>query len=195
MPTNLEQLLLEDAAAQAPAPDILARITTTVDQLRVMQRHRKQLEAALEEAQKKERELVNFTLPTLMDEARVTELTLDDDYRLIRSEEVYTNVSAENLPAVCAWLIKNKFGGIVKNVFDIVLPRGATAQANKIKKLLTKAEVTFESYQSVHSQTLKAFVKESLAESRKLPPEIKVHVQPCVELKAPKINAKRSPLV
>jgi hypothetical protein len=51
---------------------------------------------------------------------------------------------------------------------------------------LTKAKVKFAITNTIHPQTLKAFAKESVADGRKLPQQIAVHIQPVVHIKAPR---------
>lgn len=173
-----------DAAAIDVAPDTLARITTTAHELQAAESLVAQVECDLKEAQATVSRLRNEVLPALMDEAGVKELVLDDGAKVTRNEEVYASLAKDKRAAACAWLVKNGYGGLVKNQFAIALPRGDTKAATALSALLKKAKVKFEFFQTVHAQTLLAFVRESIEAGRKLPPTITYHVQPSVKVKS-----------
>lgn len=186
MTKTLDEELLADAALQDVSPDTLARITTTAHQLRQVQHRLSVAEKAVEELAAEARRLSNELLPSLMDEAGTLTLTLDDHTTVTRTESVYASLAKDKREVACAWLCKHGYDGLVKNAFAIQMPRGSTKEAARVAAVLKKAKVRFEFSQTVHPQTLLAFVKESLEAGRKLPPSITYHVQPTVVVKIPK---------
>lgn len=165
--------------------DRLARITSAVAQL---QGHQQQLNALQEQAGKHAQDIKRLqeeVLPGLMDEAGVPELTLEDGQRVVRGEEVYTNISADNASAAAKWLEDNGYGAIVRSRIVVEFEKGDAKTSAAACKALDKARVGYALTSAVHPATLKAFVKESLEAGRLLPATISVHTQPKVQLKAP----------
>jgi hypothetical protein len=185
-PANpLADQMAADAAEQDVAPDVLARITTTAHDLQKLQHRIEVGNKLLEDLSKQASDLANNVLPNLMDEAGVKNLTLDDGAVVTREEAVYASLPKDKRAVACTWLVKHGYGGLVKNQFAIVLPRGSDVAAKRVAALLKKARVKFEFGQTVHANTLLAFVKESIAAGRKLTPAITYHVQPVVRVKVP----------
>jgi hypothetical protein len=184
---DLEQEMASDAANHITAkPDQLSKIIAAAADLREATAKVVRLEDALLEAKALERRLEEEVLPALMDEAGVKDIGLDTEDRLVRGEEVYASISQVNMPKAVAWLAKHNMASIVKANILIPLTQGDIQTQKKITLLLTKAKVKFAVNNTIHPQTLKAFARESVAEGRKLPQQIAVHIQPVVHIKAPR---------
>lgn len=191
----VDAMIEEDAGAPPPVVhDLLARITGTAQALRDAQGEVLRLTEQLATASARVLELRIKQLPALMDEAQVSMLALDDDAStyIERGEEVYASISKANTESACAWLDANGYGSLIKNAIVVELPRGERALAKKAATALRKAGVEYEELSSVHAQTLKAFVRESLAAGRALPPAITYHVQPVVDLKVKRAKRART---
>ena len=187
MADNIDDLLVEDASSQEIAPDTLAQITTSAHELQQVRKRIANGMQLLEELQNEELRLSTEVLPQLLDTAGVSKLTLDDGEEISREENVFASLAKDKATAACAWLEKHGYGGIVKGQFIIPLPKGNPKAIAKIRAALKKTRIKFEEVVSVHPQTLKAFVRESLEESRDLSrSQITYHVQPTVKLKAKK---------
>jgi hypothetical protein len=133
------------------------------------------------------RRLSEQVLPGLMDEASLKDFTLENGTMIERTEAVYASISKDRSKAACAWLIKNGYGDIVKSLVSIALPRGSIEAFKKIEKLLKTNKVAYEYTQSVHFQTLQAFVRESLEAGRSLTKEISVEVKALARIKKSKV--------
>ena len=191
----LDALLAEDVAATPVAPDMLARITSTAQELVKLEREAQQALEHSEKLSREARRLAETVLPQLMDEAGVPAIELDDDMRVERGEDVYANISAANMKAATVWLEQNGYGAIVKFGFTIPVDKGDTQLAETIRAVLSQYNIPFEEKGGVHASTLTAFVKESLETSRSLPEAITYHVQPRARLKKAKKRAvRRSPV-
>lgn len=132
------------------------------------------------------RKLQQEELPALMDECEMKECTLTSGMKLVRDQDIYANISSENVAAATGWLRKNNLGSIIKNSVRIDLKRDDDAMLERLRKGLTKIGVKFSIIPGVHPQTLKAFVKEQLEKGTKLPDSISVHIQPIVRIKGVK---------
>lgn len=180
---EVDALVAEDAGSRELTADQLNRITATANTLKTTRRRLEELEAQVASTKAEVLRLETQVLPGLMDEAGVEELVLSGGDKITRYEEVYASISKEKSGAACDWLEKNKFGALVKSSFVVPLPKGDTKTASAVRALLAKARVAFEETRGVHPQTLKAFVKESIAAGRSLPDTISVHLQPAIKLK------------
>lgn len=184
---ELNRLVHEDETPQV-APDRLAVIVSKTHE---MQQKRQQLTKVQQEAERltKEIEVLEYgVLPTLLDEAGLRGLPLDDGWSLERTEDVFASISKENMPAACLWFDKNDYGDMVKAFYIIAVPKGekAAKMSAEIRKRLEKVKVPFTYDANVHWQTLKAWAKEALKDAVKLPDIIKIHQKPRAKLIEPK---------
>lgn len=172
-------------------PDQLAQIMAAAEELRQVTRAAIAAEAEYDRLKDEMRRIAETVLPSLMDSAGVLKLSLDDGTELIRGDEVYASISEANAVAAGDWMVANGFGALVKTIIALPFEKGDVKGIEKAKKILQKYSLIFALKTSIHAQTLKAFVKESIEEGRKLPESITYHQQPTAKLKAPKAAKKR----
>lgn len=172
------------------SPDKLAQIMAAAEDLRQTTRKAMAAEQLFEELKVEMRRIAETVLPALMDEAGVLRLSLDDGTELLRADEVYASISEANAIAAGEWMVKNGFGALVKTFIFLPFEKGDIKGIERAKKILLKYSLVFALKTSIHAQTLKAFVKESIEAGRKLPEAITYHQQPTAKLKAPKVNNK-----
>jgi hypothetical protein len=192
---TVDELIAQDTAApRALSSELLHRITSTAALLRDAKANLAKAEVVMEEWKGVVRRLREQTLPALLDEAQVSSLGLQDaDGTIVeKSEEVYASLSKDKAPAACAWLDEHGYGALIKSEVVVEAPRGDRQTAIAAMNALRKAKVSFVERSTVHPQTLKAFVRESLAEGRVLSPDITYHTVPVVDLKAKRAKKKKS---
>jgi hypothetical protein len=189
---TVDEMIAEDAAAPvALSADLLHRITETAGLLRDAKASLAKAELVVEEWKGIVRRLREQTLPALLDEAQVSSLGLQDaDGTVVeKGEEVYASISKDNARAAARWLDANGYGALIKSEIVVEAPRGDRDTALAAMKALAKAHIAYEERAGVHPQTLKAFVRESLAEGRTLPATITYHTVPVAELKTKRKRA------
>lgn len=179
---ELEAELLEDSKDVQVKPDLLARIMESVTKMSQIATRIKKGNELLAELQQEYTLLEQQTLPSLMDEAGTKKIALLDDVEIERTEAVYASIPKAKMQDACKWLEDNKFGALVKYSFEVALDKGSTKEAQRVRKALKALKIDWREGSTVHSSTLGAFVRESLAEGRKLTPLISVHQQPIVKL-------------
>ena len=183
---ELDEEMANDAKSVQANPDQLAKIIAASADLREQIRRIAFLEGKMEEAVKEKRRLEFEVLPGLMDGAGVLDLGLDTEERLVRENDIHASIPEKGMDKAVAWLDKNNLGSLVKAQFVVPIDKGDTKTRDRIATLLKKAKVEFALNSSIHAQTLKAFVRESVANGRKLPASFSVHIQPVVHIRAPK---------
>lgn len=192
--TAVDAMIVEDAERPvAASPDMLAAITAHAFLLKEKIAEAERMEAEAERVRAEVRELRESVLPSLMQEAQVTMLGLEDGEGtwIERGEAVFASISKEKAAAACAWLEEHGYGALVKGAIAIPLPRGERALRARVVRSLKKAGIEFEETSGVHHQTLLAFVRESLEAGRELPKSITYHTQPVVDLKKPRSTTRR----
>jgi hypothetical protein len=110
-------------------------------------------------------------LPALMAEVGLSTLTLESGQSISIKEEVEAKIAEANKSAAFAWLNERGFGGIIKTKVGIEFARGehdvAVQATRAIAGIYPGHDVALD--ETVHPQTLKAFVKERLAAGDALP--------------------------
>lgn len=143
-----------------------------------------------EKLKDKKHELRTFafeTMPELMLSEHVTDLGLDNGYRLELDEVFQANLPAkstiqkadeEEQPALLKryndgmqWLISQKADDIIKNRLVIDLGKDTKAETKAFLQLAKKLKVPVDQSQTVHPGTLKKYLQEKLAKGADVPLE------------------------
>lgn len=125
-------------------------------------------------------------IPTAMQEAGVKAVTLPDGSKVEVEDFVTGNIKEENRAEAFAWLRKNKLGSIIKRQVSLAFGMGEDRQAKELVALLKKKKYVFAQKEDIHTQTLRAFVRERLREGKALPPQIDVTTVPTTTIKRKK---------
>lgn len=124
--------------------------------------------AELELKKKKERLrlLQEETIPCAMQELGLESLTLSTGQKLIVKDEVYGSIPKEDEEARLAafqYLIDHNAASLIKTYVSVEFGREEWPRAMKLKRALIKAKFLPIIEQTVHPQTLKAWLRECLA--------------------------------
>jgi hypothetical protein len=87
-------------------------------------------------------------------------------------EDVYASIPKGNEENAYEWLNENGFGGIIKHVVSASFGKEEDSRAAEFVKAAQELGLTPEDKRSIHSATLKAFVKEQLAQGKNIPLEL-----------------------
>lgn len=182
-----------NAAMEKPAAsaDLLERIRTAASELYAATQDATKKEEEFESAKSKVLQLRTQALPQLLDEAGIPGLDLDESTRVERDTEIYCSISKDNQQAAAKWLRENNLGSVVKENILIPIDKGDTERVKRITKLLISSKISFAELSTVHPQTLKALVKERLADGKAIGTAITYHTQPVVNVKAIKASKRK----
>ena len=126
----------------------------------------------LEEALKKrKKDLYNVRqvqIPELMKEFGLDSITTINGAKIKIQDGV--SVTTKDQSALFIYLRKHNAGDLIKN--QIIIPTDNEESRIKITKLLEDIQAPFEEKASVHSATLKKYVKDKLKEGIKIPEKI-----------------------
>lgn len=106
-------------------------------------------------------------LPELFTQYGLTEITLADGRVIKMVEDTFASISEANQTGAFTWLRENDHGGLIKNQVVADIGKGMDKEALQLIQHIQDMGLDYKAKQSVHPQTLKAFVKEQLAEGTK----------------------------
>ena len=125
----------------------------------------------LKEQQEEARRLSEEVIPTLMQQAGVSSITLDDGTSVQVSPYYYAKIQEANKDEAFRWLRENNHGDLIKNNLSVSFGKGEDADAVKLKESLEKQGLVVDQKQDVHWQTLRGFVKEQIEKNKTIPSE------------------------
>lgn len=112
-------------------------------------------------------------LPELLREGGITELKLEDGTKVALKESVHANITEKNRAAALAWLIEHGFGGLIKTSVTVNFSADEHDAAEQVYgELAADREGAVEMKESVHANTLKAFVAEQLGQGNEVPQDL-----------------------
>ncbi|MCK5609904.1 hypothetical protein KAR91_48980 [Candidatus Pacearchaeota archaeon] len=111
-------------------------------------------------------------IPDLFDEFGLSKLSLADGAEVKIQRSYAATITGNNKVECHKWLRKNKFGSLIKHQIVTDLKKGEDKEAKEIMKLTKKLGITYTDKESVHAQTLKAFVKEQIEDGKDFPQEL-----------------------
>lgn len=131
------------------------------------------LTAAVEETEKKLESLkeqlkrvAEQEIPELFETLGLSEIKLGTGQKITIRKLYFGKIMS---PESFTWLRDNGFDEIVKHVIAVDLGKGDDKLAKKITSALDKLQVDYDDKETVHPQTLKAFIKERMEAGEPLP--------------------------
>lgn len=135
------------------------------------------INATLEHANNCRKQLSESMIPELAASLGIEGLTMDDGSK-VKVEKFYTgSISAERSAEAFKWLREHGHDSLIKNQISLEFSKGQDEYVGKILALLNKNKVLNEigvapaHKESVHYQTLKAFIKEQMEAGNDIPQE------------------------
>lgn len=150
--------------------------TTTVAALAREIRNTEERVAELEKELKKAKErllkLTDQEMPSLMAEMGISSLTLDDGAVVKVAQTYGASILVENRPKAYEWLRENGYDDIIKNTVMCQFGRGEDDRAKGFAEFAAENGFAPEQKTEIHSQTLRAFVKERIEKGDAFPMEL-----------------------
>ena len=163
-----------DAATQTTG-DILSVLSKWVERIRAQSARVADLEAQLQAATDDLNRLTLVQVPEAMQEAGLTELTLEDGAKLVVKEDLKVNIPVAGRPAAYAWLRNSGHDMAVKQVLEVDLrPLAVKDRENLLEVLDRKYHAEPTVSESIHNATLKSIVSSALENGVTVPECISV---------------------
>ena len=149
-----------------------AKITEKAIALQKLQEDVKTLEHALKETKEKLRIVEEQELPEAMQAANLQEIKLTNGAKITMSQFYKGSISEKNRDAAHNWLLNNNHGGIIKHEVSLKFGKDEGEKANDAVQSLKQKGLDPAVKESVHPQTLNAFVREQLTSGKDLPADL-----------------------
>lgn len=127
------------------------------------------LELKLKKATEELRKVQEDLLPNAMAEAGMKAFTLDNGAKITIKDDVAVSIPKDQKYQAYQWLRDNGFGDVIKHNVVVEFGKEDDDAAIRLMQYCEKQGKHAEDQQSVHSQTLKALVKEQLAKGKEIP--------------------------
>ncbi|MCI0559215.1 MAG: hypothetical protein MN733_12030 [Nitrososphaera sp.] len=173
--SDLQDIFLgEDLGSSPMGEDSLAKISRLVKDAKTMTVAVAKAEDNLAKAKKLLRKLLDLDIPSAMSEAgNLTSIKIADTK--IDVKPFYgARITEETRSGALAWLRKEGHDGLIKHEFTVNLGRGEDVEGdlNDLEALCETLGVAYKTTETVHPQTLTAFVREQTEKSRPVPADL-----------------------
>ena len=158
-----------------------------VDKIRERQADVDRLTTELKAAQDGLNDLLLHQVPEVMEEAHLTESTLEDGAKITLKKDVNVNITEINREAAHRWLTEQGHGMSIRRMLQVDL---RTLDDNDARDMVTSLTEAFDAEpvvtQSLHAATLKSIVVQMLEKGVQIPECIGVYEFKKVKIKEPR---------
>lgn len=169
--SDLSKLFKEDAVSVEATNDELLNISQLVKEQQELEERVAQCESELEITKEALRNIQEYLLPEAMLSIGMSEFKLSNGAKITIKNDVYASVRKDFMTDAVAWLEANGLGGIVKDQVAIDFGRGELDNVNELMAFCKMSGLNANEKLSIHPSTLKATVKEQMANGVEFPEE------------------------
>jgi hypothetical protein len=127
------------------------------------------IEERLKQSKAALRKVSEEDMPDLMIELGIRQFKLSNGRKVELKEDFYTKIPDGRFSEVADWLDARGYSGIIKSLVTAPFARGERERAEALVENLHEHGVYAELKQTIHPQTLKAFIRERLAAEEAVP--------------------------
>lgn len=180
------------ADKKTPPPDGLARLSEMAMKQKEAQEAVAKAEAALAKAKDDFKKIAEVEVPELMDSLSLSEFKTTDGLVVEVNEVIRASIPKARAPEAFAWLRLKGHEALIKREISVSFSRGEDEQAKKLLDLLAEQEFEPDDNESVHTQTLGAWVREKLEKGDEIPLDLfGVFRQRVASVSIPKVKVKK----
>ena len=150
----------------------LTEIKSLIDELNKKDNDVIDAENNLKKVKEEARRYREDIIPCALQELGVTKLVLESGETITLSQEVYASIPSQKKRYAFEWLVDNGFSGLIKVEVTTAFSKGEYQKAYALNEELHGKGVNSNLSQSVHPQTLKAFLKEQINKGSGVPLEL-----------------------
>lgn len=158
-------------SSDAPTNDEMHEISMLAQQQLDLETKLKELENLVEVAKESLRHVQEVLIPEAMASVGMSEFKLANGAKITIRDDVYASMRADQILNAVKWLDDMGLGDIVKDDVTVKFGRGDSDKAKDIVSYAQAQGYNVSEKLSVHPQTLKATVKEQLAQGVQFPEE------------------------
>lgn len=158
-------------AAAIPEDQALEGIAGLAQQQLKLEQDIEATEQVLKDLKKDLQHIQTRVIPDALAELGLSSISLSTGESVTVKPFVSASISANNRTEAHTWLRENGFGDLIKCITSVDTGRDENA-AEQARKALAEAGLAPETNESVHSGTLKAFVREQVEAGTPIPLEL-----------------------
>lgn len=190
---DIMEQMYEDTV-QLPESSNLSDLTKLIMELKSVESDVAKLQLELLKKEQELKQLSEVKIPEMFLSLGVSRLDLEDGSSVVIKKFYAASISEENRDLAFAWLRNNEHGDLIKHEVKTNFGKGEDEKCEEVKQLLIDNGVNFTDKESVHPQTLKAFVKEQIESEHSTEFPLKlfnVYIGEQTKIQAPKIQTKK----
>lgn len=169
---DLEKMFQEDAeAVQMPSTEELQDIEALTAKQLHLERELKACEEYAKRVSEALKQVQEVAIPNLMATIGLKEFKLKNGMKVTIKEDVYASIRKDFTNQAVAWLDEHNLGDVVKDEVKVNFGRGEKELAKALMEFCEEQGFTADEKLSVHPMTLKAMVKEQMAQGVEFPEE------------------------
>jgi co-chaperonin GroES (HSP10) len=162
----------QDRVQSVTQTDAAKTLSDKVIELKDLEDEIENAEESLSKLKEKARYISQIEVPQMMEEMHITKLKLKDG-DAVEIKKIYgASITLDNQEQAFTWLRNNGLGDIIKNDVTVTFGRGEDNKAQQYAVLARGQGYEPVQKIGVHSQTLKAVVRERLESGQEMPSDL-----------------------
>lgn len=166
-----KQLDFERDATSTPGDAVLAAVRTLAERQLMLENSLAEIDDQRAEVAEELRRVREVDLPLAMEEVGLESFSLTTGEKVEIKKTIKASIPASERDRAFAWLRDNGHGSLIKNEAVASFGRGEDKKAQQLVKFCTTNSIEVNRKESVHPQTLSAFVREQLEAGTRIPME------------------------
>lgn len=131
------------------------------------------LQDVIDEKQAHLKQLIETDIPSAMETLGNWEsITTGDGWKIEIKHDYHASISEANYTNAMRWLVDNDFEDLIKHDLTLSFSRGEHGTAEEVRDRLSAEGYAVKDKENVHSQTLKAWVREQKEQGTEIPDEL-----------------------
>lgn len=159
-------------ALDIPSDAELGSVASLARQAELLTAEVADLEAILANRKKDLREVVEQKLPAALAEQGLAEIKLDDGTKITVSTYYSASIPKDHHTNALAWLRSHGFEDLIKHEIGVSFGKGEEKKAKLVKDAIEEMGFFPSDKETVHPQTLKAWVREQTEAGRDIPNDL-----------------------
>ena len=172
--SDILSMIEEDAEnrVSTPSDDGLKTVSSIAEAIVAQQELLDQAEKSVKDIKKALLKLTDEELPSAMAEHNLSRFTLQDGTEITVKPTYGASIKVANREKAYQWLRDHDYGDIIKNTVSVAFGQGEDQKANELISSLRTQHFAPTQEESVHNNTLKAWVRERIEKGQEIDMEL-----------------------
>ena len=179
-----DKVILEKDNKQTVSNNEMVEVSELVSTIQDTQDQIDEIEEKLKAKKEVFRRLTEEDLPNKFASMNLSKLEMENGDK-IEIRPIYRgHISVKNRNEAFKWLRQNNHADLIKNEIKTTFGKGEDVKSIELKKILNDTGISFTDKESVHPQSLNAFIREQTEKGKALPHDLLgVHIGQIAKIK------------